>query len=165
MGNTRLNDVKRICVLAAVLAGMVVAGPAAAEVRASDGWMRATPPGAKSGAAYLIFTNSGGEARKLLKIISPVSDEVSVHRTSVTAEGMSRMWPLASFTIDPGQTVRFEPGGLHVMFGALKAPLAAGQKVPLTLKFDGGEAEFTVQLEVKPLVPAADERADQMQMR
>jgi copper(I)-binding protein len=45
------------------------------------------------------------------------------------------------------------------MFDALKSPLVAGQKVPLTLKFDGGEPEFTIQLEVRPLVPAADEHA------
>src|SRR5690606_34577970 len=99
------------------------------------------------------------EERKLLRITSPVSDAVSLHRTSMTAQGVSRMWPLAVLAVEPGQALHMEPGGVHVMFTALRAPLVAGQKVPLTLKFDGGEPEFTLLLEVRPLVPGGDEHA------
>jgi copper(I)-binding protein len=126
----------------------------AAEVKAVDGWARATPPGSKVGAAYLTFTNTGSEQRKLLKITSTISDEVTLHRTSVTSQGTTRMWPMAVLAVEPGETLRLEPGGIHVMFNALKSPLVAGQKVPLTIKFDGGEPEFTLLLEVRPLVPA-----------
>jgi copper(I)-binding protein len=149
----------RIRLLGAAMAciwGLFFAVPAAAEIKASDGWARATTPGAKVGAAYFTLVNTGAEERKLLKITSPVSDEVSIHRTSITAQGTARMWPMALLAVDAGQTLRLEPGGLHVMFNVLKAPLVAGQKVPLTMKFDGGEAEFTLVLEVRPLVPAAD---------
>jgi len=132
---------------------------AAAEVKATEGWVRATPAGSKVAAAYITLVNTGDEERKLLKITSPVSDEVSLHRSSVTETGVSRMWPLAGLTVAPGETLRMTPGAVHAMLNALKAPLVAGQKVPLTLKFDGGEPEFTIQLEVRPLVPAADEHA------
>jgi copper(I)-binding protein len=153
-----MNNLKRngnIAVLAAA-AGLAGALPAAAEVTASDGWARATTPGAKVGAVYFTLTNTGSEQRKLLKITSPVSDEVTVHRTSITAQGTARMWPMAVLAVEPGETLRLEPGALHVMFNALKSPLVAGQKVPLTMKFDGGEREFTLVLEVRPLVPADD---------
>jgi copper(I)-binding protein len=142
--------------LAAVL-GLTLAMPAAAEVKAIDGWARATAPGAKVAAAYITLTNTGDEERKLMKIISTVSDEVTIHRTSITETGMARMWPMAVLAVEADSTLRMEPGGLHVMFNALKTPLVAGQKVPLTMKFDGGQAEFTLILEVRPLTAAAPE--------
>ncbi|HUG73049.1 MAG TPA: copper chaperone PCu(A)C [Steroidobacteraceae bacterium] len=143
----------------AVVLGLGLAAPAVAEVQASDGWVRATAPGAKVAAAYLTLRNTGDEDRKLLKIVSPVSDEVSIHRTSITETGVARMWPMALLAVDAGTTLRLEASGLHVMLNALKTPLVAGQKVPLTMKFDGGEAEFTLVLEVRPLTAGADGHA------
>jgi copper(I)-binding protein len=101
----------------------------------------------------VVLTNKGTEARSLLKIVSPVSDKVSLHQTSMDPQGVSRMWPVAKLELQPGESVRFEPGGRHVMFDDIKAPFVAGEKVPLTLKFNGGEPEFTIDLEVRPLVP------------
>ena len=156
-----MNNAYRMRGLALLMAALTLgtAPVAAAGVKAVEGWARATTPGAKVAAAYLTLTNSGDEERKLLKIVSPVSDEVSIHRSSVTNEGVARMWPMAVLAVAAGETLRMDPGGLHVMFNALKTPLVAGQKVPLTLKFDGGEPEFTVMLEVRPLVPDAHDHA------
>lgn len=146
-------------VFALAIASLAWSGWAAAEVKASGGWARATAPGTKVAAAYLVLTNTGAEERKLMKIVTTVSDEVSVHRTSVDSQGVTRMWPMSVLAVPAGETLRLEPNGLHVMINKLKAPLVAGQKVPLTMKFDGGEPEFTLMLEVRPLVPAADEHA------
>jgi copper(I)-binding protein len=153
-----MNNALRLRAGGAALAAllMAVAGSAAAEIKASDAWVRATPPGSKVAAAYLTLTNTGDEERRLLKIVSTVTDEVTLHRTSMTSEGVARMWPLAMLALAPGEILKLEPNGVHVMFNALKSPLVAGQKVPLTIKFDGGEPEFTVLVEVRPLVPAAN---------
>jgi periplasmic copper chaperone A len=137
-----------------ILAGLC-AFPALAEVVGSDGWSRATPPGAKEAVGYLVLTNRGDEERSLLKITSPVSDEVRIHRSSVDSQGVSKMWPVGFLRLQPGETVRFDPNGLHVMLAALKKPLKAGDKVPLTMQFDGFLQPFTVMLEVRPLVPVA----------
>jgi copper(I)-binding protein len=136
-----------------VLAVAAIAAPAMADVVGGEGWSRATPPGAKEAVGYLVLTNKGNEERSLLKITSPISDEVRIHRSSVNAEGVSQMWPVGFLKIQPGDSVRFEPTGLHVMFRELKKPLKAGDKVPLILQFDGFENPFTVMLEVKALVP------------
>lgn len=149
-----LKPTRRAAAALLITAGFAGTAPAMAEVMASAGWARATTPGARVGAAYFTLTNTGAEQRKLLKITSPVSDNITVHRTSITAQGTARMWPMAVLAVEPGETLRLEQGGLHVMFNALKVPLVAGQKVPLTMKFDGGQAEFTLVLEVRPLVPA-----------
>lgn len=152
-----MNTAIRIRSLGALVGlGLALSGPAAAEVKGSAGWARATTPGARVAAGYLTLTNSGEEERRLLKIASPVSDEVSLHRTSITETGVARMWPLAKLAVPAGETLRMDPGGIHVMFNALKAPLVVGQKIPLTLKFDGGEPEFTLLLEVRPLTAVAD---------
>jgi periplasmic copper chaperone A len=123
-----------------------------ADVEGSAGWSRATVPGAKEAVGYLVLTNQGEEERSLLKITSTVSDRVSIHRSSVDSQGIARMWPVGKLKLEPGETVTFEPNGLHVMFTELKQPLKAGDKVPLTLQFDGFEKPFTLLLEVRPLV-------------
>ena len=144
----------------ATLAVLALSLPATAQVTATAGWARATPPGAKVAAAYLTLANSGEEESRLLKVTSPVSDQINLHRTSITETGVARMWPLALLAVPAGGTLHMDPGGVHVMFNALKAPLVAGQKIPLTLKFDGGQPEFTVMLEVRPLTATADEHAN-----
>jgi copper(I)-binding protein len=144
-----------VAALAAVL-GLVVARTATAEVQATDAWALATAPGAKVGAVYLTLANPGDEERKLLKIVTPVSDAITIHQTSVTGQGTVRMWPMAVLAVDAGQTVRLQPGGLHIMLTDLKSTLVAGQKIPVTMKFDGGEPEFTLMVEVRPVTAAAD---------
>jgi copper(I)-binding protein len=141
--------------LVAAILGMAQAGSALADVVGSAGWSRATTPGANEAVGYLVLTNNGDEQRSLLKITSPVCDRVSLHRSSIDAEGVSRMWPVGALKIEAGESVRFDPNGLHVMFSELKSPFKVGDKVPLTLQFDGFEKAFTVLLEVRPLVPEA----------
>lgn len=143
-----------LCFLALGLAAGV-ARPAHADVVVTEAWSRVTPPGATTAVGYMLLTNSSGEERKLLKIVSPVCDTVTLHRSSVDSQGVSRMWPVGSLKIDPGASVRFEPNGLHVMFIGIKAPFQAGTRVPLVLRFEGDDQDVTVQLEVRPLVPAA----------
>jgi copper(I)-binding protein len=69
----------------------------------------------------------------------------------VDAQGVARMWPVGKLEIQPGETVRFDPNGLHLMFEDLKAPLVAGQKVPVRMVFEH-LPQVIVQLEVRPLV-------------
>lgn len=156
-----MNNALRARVMAALVGGLAaLCSPLAmAEVKVTEAWARATPPGAEVAAIYLTVTNTGDAERSLLKIVSPASDLITLHRTSRTAQGTTRMWPMSGLAVEAGQTVRMEPHGLHVMLRSLKAPLVAGQKIPLTLKFDGGEPEFTLMVEVRPLVPEADEHA------
>jgi periplasmic copper chaperone A len=134
---------------------VLAAVPALADVVGSEGWSRATPPGAKEAVGYLVLTNNGDQERSLLKITSTISDEIRIHRSSINSEGVAQMWPVGFLKLGAGETLRFDPNGFHVMFASLRKPLKAGDKVPLVLQFDGGEKAFTVMLEVRPLVPAA----------
>jgi periplasmic copper chaperone A len=142
--------------LGAVVAALLGAAslPAYADIVASGAWTRATVPGAKVGVGYFVLKNTGAKTRKLLAITSNVSDEVSLHQSSVDASGVARMWPMASLELRPGEEVRFEPNGRHVMFQQLQQSFKVGATVPLRLQFDGGEKPVVMALEVRPLVPA-----------
>jgi copper(I)-binding protein len=52
--------------------------------------------------------------------------------------------------VAPGATVRFAPGGLHVMLHDLSQTLKAGDEVPLVLLLKGG-ATLAVTARVRPL--------------
>jgi copper(I)-binding protein len=148
---------RRIQGAAALLlaSGLMLAAPARAEIVAADAWSRATVPGVTVGAGYVTLRNTGSETHKLLRLTSPVSDELALHQSSVDANGVARMWPVASLELKAGEQVRFEPNGTHIMLSELRGPLVAGTRVPVTFEFDGGEKPLTVQLQVRPLVADA----------
>src|SRR5687767_8989562 len=98
----------RTLAAALILAGLF-APAAMADVTGSDGWSRATPPGAKEAVGYLVLKNNGDEQRKLLKITSTISDEVSIHRSSVNSQGVAQMWPVGFVRLEAGESMRFEP--------------------------------------------------------
>ncbi len=142
--------------LATAFLGPALAVPVMADVEGSVGWLHAMGPGAKEAAGYLVLTNNGDEERKLLRITSAASDEVGLRRSIVSEEGLARAWPVGFMKLAPGESLHLEPEGLQVMFSNLKSSLKAGDKVPLTLQFDGFEKPFTVMLEVRPLLSSTN---------
>ena len=124
---------------------------AAADYRAGDmvvaqAWSPPTPPVATVGAVYFSMTNAGRKADRLMAISTPIAANVQMHE-SRKVQGMIQMRAVASIECLPGQTVKSEPGGLHVMLLGLTRPLAAGAQFPLLLQFrDAGT--LTVQVRV-----------------
>jgi copper(I)-binding protein len=58
---------------------------------------------------------------------------------------------LESLEIPAGQTLRLEPGALHIMLLDLVRPLKAGAQYPLTLNFrDAGAVTVQVQVREQP---------------
>jgi periplasmic copper chaperone A len=60
--------------------------------------------------------------------------------------------------IAPGKTEIFQPGGLHLMLFGLKAPIEAGQDVPLTLQFEDGTTREIIA-KAKPLAEWKSQKA------
>jgi copper(I)-binding protein len=140
--------------MVAALAACAAALAAAAPPAVSGAWVRATPPGAKTGAAYL--TISTDTADTLLAATSPAARTVELH-THVTENGLSRMQRLDAVPLPAGESVRFEPGGLHLMFIDIAAPLVAGQHVTLALQLaKAGVVEVTAPIiDARAAAPAA----------
>jgi copper(I)-binding protein len=135
--------------------GASLALPAVADIEITGGWARETVPGATTAAGYFVMRNTGSQPRRLLGVSSPAAAQTSMHEGRVDAEGVARMRPMPSLALAPGQAVRFEPGGDHLMFEGLKAPLRVGNEVPVTFQFSDGEKPVTVRLRVRSLLDAA----------
>jgi copper(I)-binding protein len=108
----------------------------AGDIEIGHPWTRATPPAARTGGGYLTLTNHGQTADRLVGGSSSVSSRVEVHTMEVT-DGVMKMRELADgLALPPGETVKLEPGGFHLMLIDLKAPISEGAKIPVTLRFE-----------------------------
>ena len=64
---------------------------------------------------------------------------VEIHTTVMEDDVMSMMPATeADVTVDAGDSLVLEPGGLHVMCMGLQSPLEADDAVELELSFDSG---------------------------
>lgn len=126
---------RRILAGLALAAALAAAPAAAGELAVTGAWSRSTPPGAKVGVVYFTLGNDTKKSDRLLKLSTPVAAGVEVHRTEVL-DGIARMREVAVLHVDAGQTLEFEPGGLHVMLTGLRQPLAAGTTFELEMLFE-----------------------------
>lgn len=143
------------------LAGLALAAPAAAQPATLhiEGWARATVPAQKASAAYLLIHNRGTRPDRLLSASTPAAAQTSLHSTS-TRGGVARMRAVGPIPIPAGQRVEMKPGGLHVMLIGLRAPLRAGQKLPLTLRFErAGVVRTTVSVRSSSLAGSGGNQA------
>ena len=109
-------------------------------------YARATAPGQPSGGGYLSLSNAGANDR-LLSASAEVSKAVELH--TMTMEGdVMRMRQVEAIELPAGKKVELKPGGLHIMFIGLKAPLKPGDKFPLKLRFEKA-GEVTVEVNVE----------------
>jgi copper(I)-binding protein len=134
-----------------LIASLAVAQPLMAQpppLVAQNAWVRATP-GADVAAAYLTLRNVSPNAVTVTGVESPIAGHAMIHETTVQG-GLSRMRPHEQLVVAPGMTVKFEPGGLHVMLHDLKQPLTVGQTVPLVITLAGG-GTLKVTATVRPL--------------
>ena len=115
-----------------VVVGHAGAGPITVE----DAWARATPKGAQVAAGYLTIKNEGAEPDRLVAASARFAGKTEMHQSSVV-DGVMKMRPVADgIPIPPGATVALAPGGYHLMFMNLAAPLTEGETVTGELVFE-----------------------------
>ena len=157
---------------AAIAALTLIAGvPASAqEFKAGDitidkAWSRATPKGADVGAGYMTIHNNGSTPDKLLGGSADFA-AVEIHEMK-TDNGVMQMRELKSgLTIPAHSTIRFAPGGDHIMFTHLTKPLTKGEKPTATFNFEHGGSvavDFPVQA-IGAGAPAAPDNMGGMKM-
>jgi copper(I)-binding protein len=113
-------------------------------IRIEQPWARATPKGATTGAGYMTITNNGSQPDRLTCVSAQGAAKCQIH-TMTMEQGVMRMRPVTDgLEIKPGQTVKLNPTGLHMMFMGLKQPLTQGQTEKVTLKFQNAG---TIQIE------------------
>ena len=100
----------------------------------SDAWIKTTIPGASVSAAYMRIQSP--VALKLLKVEGAIAADIQIHDMRMN-EGVMEMNALPGIDIAAQQTVELKPGGKHVMLMKVAKPIKSGDKVPLTLTFEG----------------------------
>lgn len=120
----------------------------AAEVKVENAWLRATAPGQQVGGAFMTLTADADLA--LTEAASPVAGKVELHSMAME-KGIMLMRRLDRIDLPKAKAVVLEPGGLHIMLFGLKAPLKAGEQVPLTLTVRDAKGK-TQRIQVKATV-------------
>ena len=112
-------------------AAFVLAASAAhAQVTVDKPWVRTTVAQQTTSAAYLTITSAQGG--KLVDASSPIAASVEVHEMKMDGDLM-KMRSVDALPLPAGQPVEFKPNGYHLMLTGLKAPLKAGDVVPIEL--------------------------------
>jgi periplasmic copper chaperone A len=139
-------------VLAAVLTLLLLPAQAAdvtiGALKISAPWARATPNGASVGGGYMTITNTGTTTDQLVGGATAVAGRFEVHEMKMD-NGVMKMRPVTGgLEIKPGQTVKLEPGGYHVMLVGLTQQLKQGEHFKATLEFAKAgkvEVDFSVE--------------------
>ena len=135
------------------LCGSVMAQNASVgSIKVENAYTRATAPGQQVAGGFLKIENKGA-ADQLVSASSPAAGEVQLHEMAMDGNVM-KMRQVKDIPVPANGSVELKPGGLHLMFMNIKAPLAAGETVPAKLKFaKAGEVE--VKMPVNPTTATA----------
>lgn len=116
----------------------------------SGAWARPTVEGQRAGGGFVTLQGGSSDDR-LVAAKADVSATLELH-TMLMEGDIMKMRRVESIEVPAGKTVKLEPGGLHIMFMGLKAPLQAGTSFPLTLRFEKA-GEVTTQVTVSARAP------------
>lgn len=135
----------RHLLIASALFAAVAAQAQSPAVKVDDAWVRATVAPQKATGAFMQLT-----AAKPVKVIaasSPLASMVEIHEMKME-DGVMKMRAVEALPLPAGQAVALKPGSYHVMLMGLKAPIKAGDTVPLTLTVEGEDKQRTA-VEIK----------------
>lgn len=128
---------------------------AAGGIRVLDAWAQETPTGARVAGVYLVIANAGDTPDQLVAAESSRAEHVDLHEMRMDGN-LAVMRAVRAVELPAHAVALMAPGGMHVMLNEIDAPLAAGQSVPLTLRF-AHAGELTLEAPVRPrAVGAAD---------
>ena len=106
--------------------------PAWAQVTVENPWVRATAPGAKVAAGYMVIRNAGA-ADRLIGASSPAAERVEMHVTQRDGD-VARMRQVEAYEVR--RALELKPGGAHLMFVNITGAFKEGEKIPVALKFE-----------------------------
>jgi copper(I)-binding protein len=145
----------RLSRLALPFAALLLAGAVHAhdykigKITVGHPYARFTVAGQTNGGGFLSIDNAG-EADRLVGASSSVAERVELHTMRMEGDVM-RMRRVEGIDVPANGHVEMGPGGHHLMFMGLKAPLKVGEKFQMKLMFrKAGELNVEVQVEAPP---------------
>lgn len=104
----------------------------------SDGFIKESPPGTSTSAAYFTLRNTSEQTIILISANSNIADHTELHNHTMK-NGLITMKKVDQISIDPGSKLAFEPGSYHIMLMGLRSPLRPGSTEVIELVFQGGK--------------------------
>jgi len=127
---------------ALLLAAMLLASAAHAQVTVDKPWVRTTVAQQTVTGAFMTITSMQGG--RLVSASSPIAASVEVHEMKMVGDVM-KMRPVDALPLPAGKPVELKAGAYHMMLMGLKAPVKFGDVVPITLVIeDAGGKRQTV---------------------
>jgi copper(I)-binding protein len=103
----------------------------------SDAWIRAMPAHLPA-AGYFTLHNSSASEVTLTGAESASCSMLMLHK-STTDNGMATMMDMPSVAVPPGGSVKFAPGGFHLMCTDPSGQVKPGSRIEVTLQFAGAK--------------------------
>lgn len=88
----------------------------------------------RPGAAYFTVSQANGAPRKVVGVAVEMAGRAEMHETKG-----GTMAPVSEVEVGVGKTIKFAPGGYHVMLFELDPKLRFAKDAELTVTFDGGD--------------------------
>lgn len=102
----------------------------------SHPWMRFLTQGTPA-AGYFTLRNGSARPAMLTGAASPDCGQLMLHR-SMVENGTAHMKMVTSIAVPAHGTVKFQPGGYHLMCMQPSARMTPGHSVPVSLQFKNG---------------------------
>lgn len=128
---------RSLCFLMCAAVFLFTSALYASQLTVEPGQIRMPMPGRTVTAAYLTINNPQQQTMTLISASSPAFARIEIH-THLHQDGVMRMVRLEELDVAAGQSVKFQPGGLHLMLFEPQQPLAEDMVLPLTLEFTNG---------------------------
>ena len=105
----------------------------APKIEIDNAWVRPAGKGMNS-ALYFDLKNKTSNTDTLVRVFSSAAELVQLHET-VNKNGLMEMKEVKALGIYKNQTIKFAPGGYHVMLIKLRKDLKAGTNVGFVFYF------------------------------
>jgi len=125
-------------------------------VKIEHGWVRAVPPSSSGTAAYMTLVNSSDRTMRLLRGSTPIAETLipmTTTKKTVSGQELVGMKTVDELAIPAHDQLTLAPDGDHLMLMALRHYPKPGEKVKVTLHFEPGGEDLTVELPVELNIP------------
>jgi hypothetical protein len=127
---------RTLSVIVLALAGVATPPPMSGHVTIANPWFRALPANLPAG-GYFELRNTGRWPAKLTGARSSACGMLMLHQ-SERKSGMETMSHVDAIDIPAGGTLKFAPGGYHLMCMQPAPAVKPGASITVTLKFSDG---------------------------
>jgi copper(I)-binding protein len=132
------SNALHIAAMAALAMVVSAALAEASEVKVSDAWLRALPAGLPAG-GYFTLHNNEAKPLTLTGAKSKSCGMLMLHKSS-DMSGMMHMEDVSKVDVPAHGTLKFAPGGYHLMCMEPSADIKPGRTVSITLIFSNGSS-------------------------